>query len=105
MVCLSNIPGLKERYLIFGVDNNGTVVGLNSPINEEHIQSAVYSAPIAGGCKPSFHIERFHIGPDEKLVDVIVIQHSPGAPFYFYRQYEHGSVNKTASKLKKWSVY
>ena len=78
IICLANSPRhTGDRYIIYGVDNTGTVVGLQSatPQTQANIVSMLSNAGFAGGVYPDIYLEQIEL-QDQRL-EVLVIKDRP----------------------------
>ena len=101
IICLANSPRhTGDRYIIYGVDNTGTVVGLQSatPRTQANIVSMLSNAGFAGGVYPDIYLEQIEL-QDQRL-EVLVIKDRPEKPYYLQKEY-----NKRGVRLNPGTVY
>ena len=101
IICLANSPRhTGDRYIIYGVDDTGTVVGLQSatPRTQADIVSTLFNVGFAGGVYPDIYLEQIEL-QDQRL-EVLVIKDRPEKPYYLQKEY-----NKRGVRLNPGTVY
>lgn len=102
IVCLANSPRhTGDRYIICGVDDAGTVVGIQSdpPRTQADIVNTLANAGFAGGVYPDVYLQQIELQGQQ--VEVLVIKDRPEEkPYYLQRAY-----NKDGVRLNPGTVY
>ena len=101
IICLANSPRhTGDRYIIYGVDDTGAVVGLQGARQrtQADIVNALSNAGFAGGVYPDIY--RQEINLQGRQVDVLVIKDRPEKPYYLQKSY-----NKHGVRLNAGTVY
>ena len=101
IICLANSPRhTGDRYIIYGVDDTGAVVGLQGARQrtQADIVNALSNAGFAGGVYPDIY--RQEIDLQGRQVDVLVIKDRPEKPYYLQKSY-----NKHGVRLNAGTVY
>lgn len=80
ILCLANNISNQEAYLIFGVSNDGTVVGLNGPIDSAYYADIMSKVDFAGDRRPEVVFS--DVLYKDNLINVICILPTDTAPFY-----------------------
>ena len=92
IICLANSPRhTGDRYIIYGVDNTGTVVGLQSATGrtQADIVSTLSNAGFAGGVYPDIFLQEIRL--QGHRLEVLVIKDRPEKPYYLQKEYNtHG---------------
>lgn len=86
IICLSNNKENKEAYLIYGVDDNYNVVGIEKEIISNNIYDFLKSKHFAGDHIPEIEIK--HLFYKSKKIDVVVCKSSPNVPFFLTKRYQ-----------------
>ena len=101
IICLANSPRhTGDRYIIYGVDDTGTVVGIQSAPRrtQADILNTLANAGFAGGVYPDVYLQQIDLqGPQ---IAVLVIKDRPEKPYYLQRAY-----NKDGVRLNPGTVY
>ena len=101
IICLANSPQhTGDRYIIYGVDDTGTVVGLQPDARrtQADIVSTLFNVGFAGGVYPDIYLEQIEL-QDQRL-EVLVIKDRPEKPYYLQKEY-----NKRGVRLNPGTVY
>ena len=101
IICLANSPRhTGDRYIIYGVDDTGTVVGMQSATHRTQagIVNTLSNAGFAGGVYPDIYLQQIELQGLE--IEVIVIKDRPEKPYYLQRAY-----NKRGVRLNPGTVY
>ena len=103
IICLANSTRhAGDRYIIYGVDNTGTVVGLQSDSHrtQADIVNTLSNAGFSGGVYPDIFLRRVEI-KDQQL-EVLVIKDRPEKPYYLEKEYPK---HKRGVRLNPGTVY
>lgn len=101
IICLANSTRhIGDRYIIFGVDNSGSVVGMPSGPRptQADIVNTLSSAGFAGGVYPDIYLHQIRL--QEQILEVLVIRDRPEKPYYLQREY-----HKLGVRLHPGTVY
>ena len=101
IICLANsIRHSGDRYIVYGVDNSGSVLGLHSHsrLTQADIINTLSNAGFAGGVYPDVFLQ--YIELQDQPLDVLVIRDRPEKPYYLQRGY-----NKHGVRLNPGTVY
>ena len=101
IICLANSPRhTGDRYLIYGVDDTGTVVGMQSATHrtQADIVNTLSNAGFAGGVYPDIYLQQIEV--QGQGIEVLVIKDRPEKPYYLQRAY-----NKDGVRLNPGTVY
>ena len=88
IICLANSPRhTGDRYIIYGVDDTGTVVGLQPDAGrtQADIVSKLLDVGFAEGVYPDIHLEQIEL--QDKRLEVLVIKDHPEKPYYLQKGY------------------
>ena len=92
IICLANSPRhTGDRYIIYGVDDTGLVVGLQSETRrtQADIVNTLSNAGFAGGAYPDIYLQQIELNGSR--LEVLVIKDRPEKPYYLQKQYQkHG---------------
>lgn len=89
IICLANSSSHKgDRFLVFGVENNYTPVGI--PLKDKqtqiHIIDTLRNARFAGGVFPDIQLEPIQLS--NKNIEVLIIKDKPNErPYYLEKEY------------------
>ncbi|GAA3728063.1 ATP-binding protein [Salinicoccus jeotgali] len=89
IICLANNLENRDAYLIFGINDNGVITGIEEDIkrkNQEHFTSFLRGKKFAGGIIPYVVLRTIFIENHE--IDVLVIKESDKVPFYLEEQFK-----------------
>ena len=101
IMCLANTPRhAGDRYIVYGVDNTGSVVGMNSDPHrtQADIVNTLSNAGFAGGVYPDIYLQQIEL--HGQRLDVVVIKDRPEKPYYLQRGYHKDDV-----RLNPGTVY
>ncbi len=102
IICLANSPRhCGDRYIIFGVTNDSSVVGLWPDAHrrtQADIVNTLASAGFAGGVYPDIHLERVELQGSE--LEVLVVKDHAEKPYYLRRKYD-----KSGVRLNPGTIY
>ena len=101
IICLANSPrNTGDRYIIYGVDNTGTVVGLQSATRrtQADIVSTLFNVGFAGGIYPDIYLQQIEL--HGQRLEVLVIKDRPEKPYYLQKEYK-----KRGVRLNPGTVY
>lgn len=92
IICLANSPRhTGDRYIIYGVDDTGLVVGLQSGTRrtQADIVNTLSNAGFAGGVYPDIYLQQVELNGHR--LEVLVIKDCPEKPYYLQKRYQkHG---------------
>ena len=92
IICLANSPRhAGDRYIIFGVDDTGAVVGLGSSTRptQADIVNTLSNTGFAGGVYPDIFLREIEV--QGRPLEVLVIKDRPEKPYYLQKEYhKHG---------------
>ena len=89
ILCMANNRPRKDSYIIFGVDNDGSIVGIENDTNrrnQQGITDILRGIKFAGSVRPRIEIQTVTI--DEHEVDVLIVKDSLEVPYYLENQYQ-----------------
>lgn len=103
IICLANSTRhVGDRYLIYGVDDSGNIVGLPSDPDRYRTQSDIVNtlskAGFAGGIYPDIYLQKIEL--QGQRLDILVIKDRPEKPYYLEKGY-----NKDGIRLNPGTVY
>ena len=88
IMCLANTPRhAGDRYIVYGVDDTGSVVGMNSGPSrtQADIVNTLSNAGFAGGVYPDIYLQQIEL--QGQRLDVVVIKDRPEKPYYLQEGY------------------
>ena len=100
IVCLANSTRhTGDRYIIYGVDDTGSVIGLQAPSkrNQADIVHTLSAAGFAGGVYPDIYLHQVSLQGQQ--LEVLVIKDRPEKPYYLQREYDQRGVRLHASTI------
>ena len=109
IICLANsMRHDGDRYIIYGVDDTGMVVGLQSDTHrtQADIVNMLSNAGFSGGVFPDIFLHRVEI-KDQQL-EVLVIKDRPEKPYYLEKEYpkhKRDVKQKRGVRLNPGTVY
>ena len=101
IICLANSPRhTGDRYIIYGVDDTGLVVGLHSGTHrtQADIVNTLSNAGFAGGVYPDIYLQQIEL--QGHRLEVLVIKDRPEKPYYLQKKY-----HKDGVRLNPGTVY
>lgn len=101
IICLANTTRhTGDRYIIYGVDDAGSVVGLQSGTHRSQadIVNTLSNAGFAGGVYPEIYLHQIELQGQQ--LEVLVIEDHPEKPYYLQEEY-----NKRGVRLHPGTVY
>lgn len=101
IMCLANTPRhAGDRYIVYGVDDTGSVVGMNSGPHrtQADIVNTLSRAGFAGGVYPDIYLQQIEL--QGHRLDVVVIKDRPEKPYYLQEGY-----NRDGVRLNPGTVY
>lgn len=86
IICFANTPHEENGYLLFGVDDNGNVVGMKkSRRKQADILDRLDTLLFAGDVKPEISVETIVIKGTE--IDVLIVYNTQKTPIYLKKKY------------------
>ena len=101
ILCLANSPRHDgDRYIIYGVDDTGSVVGLQAAAHrtQADIVNTLSNACFAGGVYPDIYLQEVEL--QGQRLEVVVIKDHPEKPYYLQKKYNNDGV-----RLNPGTVY
>ncbi len=101
IICLANSPLHEgDRYIIYGVDDTGSVVGLQSATHrtQADIVNTLSNAGFAGGVYPDIYLQEVDL--HGQRIEVVVIKDHPNKPYYLHKKYHNDGI-----RLNPGTVY
>ena len=101
IICLANSPRhTGDRYIIYGVDNKGSVVGLQSdtPWTQADIVNTLSKVGFSGGVFPDIFLRRFEM--QGHRLEVLVIKDRPEKPYYLQKEYHRLNPGTVYSRVR-----
>ena len=101
IICLANsMRHDGDRYIIYGVDNTGSVVGLQSDTHrtQADIVNTLSNAGFSGGVYPDIFLRRVEM--QHQQLEVLVIKDRSEKPYYLQKKY-----NNCGVRLNPGTVY
>ena len=101
IICLANSPRHDgDRYIIYGVDDTGSVVGLQPTAHrtQADIVNTLSNAGFAGGVYPDIYLQEVEL--QGQRLEVVVIKDHPEKPYYLQKKYHNDGV-----RLNPGTVY
>ena len=94
VICLANSPRHQgDRYIIYGVADDGSVVGLDPDASERtqaDVVNTLSGAGFAGGVYPDIHLEEVEI--QGHRLDILTIKDRAEKPYFLQRRYDSSGV-------------
>ncbi len=100
IICLANSPRHRgDRYIIYGVDDSGTVVGLppGTGRTQADIVNTLSGAGFAGGVYPDIELQEIEFRGQR--LEVLVIKDRPEKPYYLQQAYYKGGARLHAGTV------
>ena len=83
-ICMANNLEGRDAYLIYGVDNDGKIIGIENTsykrCNTKEINEFLRNKPFAGGYIPSISVDVLSLEGHE--LDVLTIKNTNKTPYY-----------------------
>ena len=81
IICMANNLENRDAYIIIGVNDNGTVLGVpaESRKNQQNVIDFLKDKKFAGGIRPTVYVQTLDL---EHQIDVIIIKNSSNTPYY-----------------------
>lgn len=89
IMCMANNLVDRDAYIIYGVADSGTVVGVlndQKRLNQQQIIDFLTSKKFAGGIRPVVEVDTLNI--NNKEVDVFIIKNSTSTPYFLIDEYK-----------------
>ncbi len=111
ILCMANNRPRKDSYIIFGIDDDFSIVGVENDSyrrNQQGITDILRSVTFAGGVRPRIEIQTITIENHE--IDILIIKDSLNVPYYLEKDYQDKDVkNKDGKKygkiVKSYHIY
>lgn len=100
IICLANNINNRDAYLIFGVSDQGEIIGVEEDKNrknQEHFTSFLKGKKFSGGTMPYVVLKTFLI--QKREIDVLVIKKSDKIPYYLAEPFRDGKTNVSAGSI------
>lgn len=99
IICFSNTIHDKDCYIIFGVSDNGEVIGVNEENRKRQadVIDLISNSIFAGDNSPKIELRTIFI--DQKELDILIIFNSNSVPYYLK------CVSKKYKSLKENNIY
>ncbi|WP_194563442.1 AlbA family DNA-binding domain-containing protein [Savagea serpentis] len=101
IICLANNTENRDAYLIFGITDDGRIVGVeNDPNrkNQENFISFLREKDFEGGYRPVVEYNSLELGND--CIDVLIIKQSNRTPYFLTKDYSDGK-----KKVRAYHIY
>ena len=95
IICLANSLVKDSRYLIFGVDDLGNIVGIENDPNRKKQADLIdflRSMKFAGDYRPEVELHTLHFSSHE--IDVLIVRDSTNTPYYLLKDYTEKKISK-----------
>ncbi|MCI9414526.1 MAG: ATP-binding protein [Clostridiales bacterium] len=96
IICLTNTLSKENRYIIFGVRDDGSIIGIENDENRKRqadIIDFLRSKNFAGQYRPEIELHTLHM--EDHDLDVLLIHNSLYTPIYLSEDYADRKNNKT----------
>ena len=100
IICLANSTRhTGDRYIIYGVDDTGSVIGLQSPSKwtQANIVNTLSTAGFAGGVYPDICLHQIFL--QGQLLEILVIKDRYAKPYYLQKEYDVRGVRLHAGTI------
>lgn len=100
IICLANNVNNRDAYLIFGISDEGKIVGIEEDENrknQEHFTSFLRGKKFSGGTIPYVILKTLFIQDHE--IDVLIIKRSDEIPYYLAEPFRDGKTNVSAGSI------
>lgn len=105
-ICMANNLEGRDAYLIYGVDNDGKIIGIENTsykrCNTKEINEFLRNKPFAGGYIPSISVDVLLLEGHE--LDVVTIKNTNKTPYYLTKNYNQ-TKEKISKTLKAGAIY
>lgn len=105
-ICMANNLEGRDAYLIYGVDNDGKIIGIENTsykrCNTKEINEFLRNKPFAGGYIPSISVDVLLLEGHE--LDVVTIKNTNKTPYYLTKNYNQ-TKEKMSKTLKAGAIY
>lgn len=91
IICLANNLENRDAYIIFGINDDGHIVGLENDSkrrNQEHLISFLRDKNFEASYRPVIELKTFKL--NSKEIDVLTIKQSNRTPYYLTKPYRDG---------------
>lgn len=88
IICMANNRADRDAYIIFGVNDNYEIVGVEKDENRKNQQGLIdfmRSKKFGGGIRPTIELQTMTL--DNKQIDILVIKNSTDTPFFITEDY------------------
>ena len=105
IICMANNIDGHQAYLIYGVDDNGNIKGIENTTYSRYTTKSVTeflrSKPFAGGFVPKVAVQTIKI--DNHELDIVIIKRSNNTPYYLTEEYSQS--HDVKKKLYAGAIY
>lgn len=104
IICMANNLEDTDAYLIYGVNDDGTVCGIensNKRCTSADIIKFLRDKPFAGGYIPQVEMHTLQVGKHE--IDVLIIKRGKHTPYYL--QEEFGRTPQISKRVRAGAIY
>lgn len=105
IICMANNIDGHQAYLIYGVDDNGNIKGIEnitySRYTTKSVTEFLRSKPFAGGFVPKVAVQTIKI--DNHELDIVIIKRSNNTPYYLTEEYSQS--HDVKKKLYAGAIY
>lgn len=104
ILCMANNRSRNDSYIIFGIDNDFSVVGVENDShrrNQQGITDILRNIAFAGGVRPRIEIQTVTIKNHE--IDILAIKDSHNVPYYLEKDYQDKGIKRKDGK-KVWKA-
>lgn len=105
IICMANNIDGHQAYLIYGVDDNGNIKGIENTAYSRYTTKSVTeflrSKPFAGGFVPKVAVQTIKI--DNHELDIVIIKRSNNTPYYLTEEYSKS--HDVKKKLYAGAIY
>lgn len=111
ILCMANNRPRRDSYIIFGVDDDHSVAGIekdNIRRNQQEITDILRNVKFAGSVRPRIEVKTTII--DNHEIDVLIVKDSVDVPYYLEVEYQDSSKKNDKGKkygrvVKAYHVY
>ena len=98
IICMANNLVNCDAYIIIGVSNNGTIVGVldDDRKNQQNLIDFLKDKKFAGDIRPTVYVQTLDL---EKQVDVIIIKNTTYTPYYLTESYKGVNQNNVYTRV------